>query len=129
MNLTGSRATLIANVCALVVAYVVVVEGAYIVHERVGVFRPNDYWAPLVPAFVMFIVRSRTLSFWFLFFYVALSIELFSRARSAYLGTYDYPGAKDPLEYVGIFFVVSVGCLAIYAGINVTRNLIRSTSL
>jgi hypothetical protein len=42
MNLTGSRSTLIAKVCALVVAAIVIVEGAYIVHERLGYYRPSD---------------------------------------------------------------------------------------
>jgi hypothetical protein len=36
MNLIGSRATLIANVCALIAAFVVTAEGAYVVHEGFG---------------------------------------------------------------------------------------------
>ncbi len=125
MNLIGSRPARIVNICALVVASIVLVEGAYIVHERIGIFRPFDYWGPFVPAFVMLVVRNRTFSFCFLLLYVALSIELFSRARSAYLGTYNYPGAKDPLEWLGIFFVFSIICLASYLGVTLLRAVVR----
>ena len=36
MNLIGSRATLIANVCALIAAFVATAEGAYVVHQGFG---------------------------------------------------------------------------------------------
>jgi hypothetical protein len=115
MNLTGSRKTLIANVCALIVASALVIEGHYIVQERLGITRPIDFWGPFVPAFAMFVIRNRIFSFCFLFLYIALSIQMFVQARSIYFGTYTYAGAKEPLGYMGLFFFVSIYSLAIYA--------------
>jgi hypothetical protein len=114
VNLTGPRSALIANICGVVVACVVAVEGHYIVQERLGIFRPFDLCGSFVPALVMFIVRGRIFSYCFLFLYIALSIQMFFQARIIYLGLYKWAGAKDPLGGLGIFFVVSLYCLAIY---------------
>ena len=116
MNLTGTRATLIANVCALVVAPVLVAEGAYIVHECFGYYRPQDIWAFLAPAIVMFIIRNWVYSYCFLVLHVALSIQMLLQARSIHLVP-DACGGRldDPLGNMALFFVVSVACLAIYA--------------
>jgi hypothetical protein len=115
MTWTDSRPALIANVCALAVASVVAMEGHYIVQARLGMFRPFDIWGAFVPALVMFIVRGRIFSWCFLFLYVALSIQMVFQARSIYFGVYRYAGEKDPLEYLGLFFVISIWSLAIYA--------------
>jgi hypothetical protein len=88
MSLTGSRATLIANVCALVVASAGIAEGAYIVHECFGYYRPQDAWGFLTPAIVMFIIRNRIFSFCFLALYVALSIQMLYQARGVGLVTH-----------------------------------------
>jgi hypothetical protein len=82
MNLIGSRSALIANVCALVVAFAVIAEGAYIVHECFGYYRPQDIWAFLTPAIVMFIIRNRIFSFCFLALFVALFIQMFYQAEA-----------------------------------------------
>jgi hypothetical protein len=116
MNLTGSRPILIANPCALVAASVVVVEMHYIEYERFGIIRPVDSIGPFVPAIVMFIIRSRILSYCFLLFYTALSVQMFFQARDVYLGAYRIPGAeKMPFSYLAIFLAVSICSLAIYA--------------
>jgi len=118
VSLFGSRATLIANLCALAVASTVIAEGAYIVHERMGYYRPQDAWGFLFPALVMFIIRSRIFSFFFLALYVALSIQMFLQARSIYLGTYEHAVEKGgPLGYLPLFFFVSMACLAIYVAV------------
>jgi hypothetical protein len=115
MNLIGSRSTLIANICALVTVPVVTAEGAYIVHECFGYYRPQDFWGFVFPVTVMFIVRNRIFSFCFLALYVALIIQMFYQARSIHLAPYacgDRLG--DPLGNMTLFFVVSVICLVIY---------------
>src|SRR5690349_15343261 len=115
MTLTGSRATLVANVCALIVAAVVAVEGHYIVNERFGIFRPFDAWGPFVPVLVMFIVRGRILSYCFLLFYVVVLIHMSIQAHYFYSGLYRIPRFEaDPLASVAIFFAVSLCCLAFY---------------
>ena len=118
MNLTGSRSTPIANVCALVIASVVIAEGAYIVHECLGYYRPHDSWGFFTPAIVMFIIRNRTFSYVFLTLYVALSVQMFDQARSIHVVP-DACGGRfgGTLEFLPIFFFVSIVCLAIYGPI------------
>jgi hypothetical protein len=116
MNLIGSRSTLIANVCALVVAFIVVAEGAYIGPGVLGHYLTHDAWGFFCPVLVMFIVRNRGFSFCFLALYVLLSIQMFFQARSTYLGTYVENDPKfGSLPFLPLFFVVSVVCLVIYA--------------
>jgi hypothetical protein len=129
MNLTGSRSTLIANVCALVVASAAIAEGAYIVHECFGYYRPQDIWGFLAPAVVMFVVRNRVFSFCFLALYVALSIQMLNQARSIHLVSYacgDRLG--DPLGNMTLLFVVSVICLTIYPAITVVNFIFSLVS-
>jgi hypothetical protein len=130
MNLTGSRPTLIANVCALIVASVVVVEGQYIVHEVLRYYSPQDIWGFFFPALVMFIIRSRNFSFCFLALYVLLSIQMLFQARSIYFGTYVNADPKSgPLSYLPLFFLASAACLLMYAGgalvCSLTRLMVR----
>jgi hypothetical protein len=110
----NKRATLIANLCALLVACIVVAEARYIVHAELEFDRPFDIWAPFVPALTMFVVRRKTFSYCFLFLYVALAIELLFQARTIYLGTYKWAGEKEPVGYVGLFFLISIVSLGIY---------------
>jgi hypothetical protein len=116
VNLIGSRATLNANLCALVSASIQTVEGAFIVHECLGYYLPQDTWAFFTPTVVMFIIRNRIFSYCFVALHIALSIQMFFQARSVYLGTYVNADQKfGPLSFLPIFFVVSAVCLAIYA--------------
>jgi hypothetical protein len=110
----SKRATLIVNLCALLVACIIVAEGRYIVHAELGFYRPLDIWAPFVPALAMFVVRRKTFSYCFLFLYVALAIELLFQARTIYLGTYKWAGEKEPLGYMGLFFLISIFSFGIY---------------
>ena len=118
MNLIGSRPTLIANLCALVLASAVTAEGAYIVHECFGYYRPQDVPAFFAPALVMFVIRNRIFSFCFLGLYAALLIQMFYQA--SLIGSYrEACGGRldDPLGNMVLFFLVSVGCLAVYLAI------------
>jgi hypothetical protein len=124
MNLIGSRSTLIANVCALVVAIVAIDEGAYIVHERLGYYRPQDIYGFLLPALAMFIIRNQIFSWFFLAIYIALSIQMFFQARSLYLGSYGNPFG-NPLGNFGLFFLLSLICLAIYAAVALVKFAAR----
>ena len=114
MNLTGSRPALIANICALVAASVVAAEMHYIEYVRFGIFRPTNSFGPFVPVLVMFIIRNRIFSYCFLFFYVALSIQMFFQA--VYLGVDKIaPSEKTPFPHLQMLFLISICSLAIYA--------------
>jgi hypothetical protein len=85
ISLTGSRATLIPNVCALIVACALAVVGYYNVHQGFGI-RTNDFWTAFVPAFVMFIIRNKIFSYCFLFLHIAVAamkLEVFTWAPSS----------------------------------------------
>jgi hypothetical protein len=114
MNLIGSRITLIANLCALFVASVVAVEGAYILSKSIGYVRPSNVFDAFLPAFVMFIIRISIFSWCFLLLYAALAVQMFYEAQLIFRGLYS-PGVEDPLGYQGLFILVATGCLAIYA--------------
>ena len=116
MNLTGSRPTLIANVCALVIACVVIAEGAYIVHAHYGYYMPQDAPFFLFPALAMFIIRNRKFSFFFLILYIALVIQMFVQAQSLYpSGPVQWHGKWGPLQFLPLFFLLSVFSLVGYA--------------
>jgi hypothetical protein len=125
MSILGSRSTLIANVCALIAALVATAEGAYIVHECFGYYRPQDFLGFVFPALVTFIIRNRIFSFCFLALYVALLIQMFYQARSIHLVPYSCRDRLgDPLGNMTLFFVVSVICLAIYPVIALVNFII-----
>ena len=75
MNLTGSRPTLIANLCAVVVASVIAGEAAYIEHKVLGVNASNGYWGAFLPAFIMFVIRNSVFCWCLLLLHVALAIQ------------------------------------------------------
>jgi hypothetical protein len=114
MNIIGSRSALIANSCALFLASVVAIEGAYIVHERLGYFRPNDYVDAFIPALVMFVIRIGLFSWSFLLLYVSLAIQMFYQAQLIHFGNYPYALGSEPLGYMAMFLFVSLSCLVIY---------------
>jgi hypothetical protein len=121
MNSTGSRSTLIANVCALFVAAIMVAEGGYIEitnHERPSVdnYLTHDAWSLFIPVLVMFIIRNRIFSWFFLALHIALSIQMFFQARGIFLGTYKHPPPwAFPLGYLVPFVMLSIFALATYA--------------
>jgi len=123
------QTTLILNICALIVASIVAVEGSCILQERSGVFggifRPLAYWGYFVPAFVMLIVRNRTMSLWFLFFYIVLAIEMYFKALAISSGTYKYAGHESPLGHIGLLIFFSLFCLAIYVVAGLKRIVTR----
>lgn len=115
MNLVGSRSTLIANVCALVVACADTPAAAFVVHECLGYYRPQDILGFFLPVLVMFIIRNPKFSWLFLALYIALSIWLFIQARRLYLGSCGPSFGKDePLAYFGMFLLLSAACLVTY---------------
>jgi hypothetical protein len=124
MNLIGSRAALIANICGLVVASVVAVEGSYILSKTVGYVRPSDIFDAFFPAFVMFVMRNSILSWLLLLPFTALAIQMFYQAQLIFYGKYSLGPAGEPLGYLSLFLFVSISCLAIYA----VATLIRFTS-
>jgi hypothetical protein len=126
MNLTGSRATLIANVCALAMACVAVTEGEYIVHGARGYYLPQDAWTYFVPALVMFIIRNRIFSCCFLVIYILNSIQMFFDVRSIFLGTYvDTSYKYDPPISNLFFFLFSIICFMAYGVVASLRSFSR----
>jgi hypothetical protein len=124
MILAVSWTTLIANICGLIMAFVVVAQGAYIVHECFGYYRPQDAPAFFAPAIVMLIVRNRIFSCAFLTLYVALLIQMFYQTRLIHVVPGACGGKDDPLGYMALFFVLSIICLAIYAVVVLIRFII-----
>ncbi|MEH2513951.1 hypothetical protein V1291_005305 [Nitrobacteraceae bacterium AZCC 1564] len=114
MNLTGGRTTLILNICALVVAAVVILEGASVIYRIYGSFALSDWFIALVPLTTMFVVRNKLFSAVFPFFYVALAIQMGFQASSVYSGAYKFAGEKYPFGFLTLFSMVSLVCLAIY---------------
>lgn len=129
MNLTGGRTTLVLNICALALALIITIEGAYIIYRIFGWYNRSDWIASLVPVLVMFIIRNRGFSYVFLFLHILVALALFSTSRHVYLGTYKSYGAKYPIQDVGYFFFVSLVCLAVYCAailvLFVARTLTR----
>lgn len=128
MNLTGSRPTLIANVCALILASAVAVETVlitdhYIAYGRKDIGSPGDFWVNFIPVLAMFVIRNRTLSYWLLFFYCLLSVSMFLDAQAIHLGTYRF--VRNPWGSLLLFSFVFVGSLAIHAVITLARILVR----
>jgi hypothetical protein len=116
VSLTGSHSTLIANICALIVASVVAAEGAYIESGDLARYLTHDAGGFFLPVFVMFIVRNRRFSLCFLAVYVLLSIKMLFQARNIYFGTYVETDPKfGPLSSLPFLVAVSVICLVVYA--------------
>lgn len=126
MNLTGSRATLIANVCALIIASIVIAEGAYIVRAHYGFYMPQDAPFFLFPALVMFIIRNQKFSFFFLTLYIALAVQMFVQAQGLYSsGPVPWNGKWGPLLFLPPFFFLSVFSLVVYTIYALTTSLAR----
>jgi hypothetical protein len=87
-----------------------------VVHECLGIDRPQDILSFFFPVLVMFIIRNPKFSWLFLALYIAPSIWLFIQARRLALETCGPPvGKGEPLIYFGLFLWLSLICLAIYA--------------
>lgn len=128
MNLTGSRPTLIANICALIVACAVALDQSliirhYIVYGRRDLGSANEFWVAFIPAFAMLVIRNRTFSFCFLMLYFLLAISMFLDVQAMYFGTHRF--VRQPLTSLAVFTFAAIGCLAIYAVIAFIRIVVR----
>jgi hypothetical protein len=130
MSVVGSRATLITNICALIVACPLAAEIAYIVHEyslhrEWGILGIDEaFWVAFVPAVIMFIIRNRLFSYCFLSLYIAVTILMLFEVESLYLGTYKPVGSDIPLGVMAPFYLLSLACLAAYPVISLIRIII-----
>jgi hypothetical protein len=115
MSVFGSRATLIANICALVVAAVIAVEAAYIVRKNLGNSMGGGWLVSFVPAIVMFVVRNSVFSWCMLFLYAALASQMFYQVYLIEVG-YQFPPLIKwgPLGYLTLYLLFSLACLALY---------------
>jgi hypothetical protein len=115
MKLTGSRLTLTANVCALVVATVVAVEGIYIIRKIDGHSWGSGWFASFFPAIVMLVIRSSVFSWLMLVLYTALASQMFYQVYLIQVG-YQFPPLLKwgPLGYLTLYILFSLVCLALY---------------
>jgi hypothetical protein len=128
MNLPSASSTRMVNVCGLVVAAIVAMEGFYVAHVRYGIFRPFDVWGPFVPVAVMFIVGNRKFSYFFLFLYAVVLFVMSYQVRFFYLGLYKPTRFEtDPLAPVALFLAVSICSLVLY-GVAVLIQLVSARS-
>jgi hypothetical protein len=117
MKLVGSRSTLIPNLCALGLASVGAVAGTYLVHKCLGYYRPTDIVADFTPVVVMFIIRNRIFSYFFLFLYAAPTSQILYRTQHLHVDFHAACGGRfeDPAGLLApTIFVLSIACLVIY---------------
>jgi hypothetical protein len=110
----GSSATRVANLAALVFAFLIVVESSYIEHRHWGYVLPSDTFLGFFPAIVMFVVRSEPFSFAFLLSYVFISIRLAFVVHGAYAGVDQITKGNNPLFILVLFCMITVVCLTAY---------------
>ncbi|CCD88891.1 conserved membrane protein of unknown function [Bradyrhizobium sp. ORS 285] len=115
MALFGSRLTLVANVCALLIVPMMIYTAGIITQQCRGYERPQDAPLYLLPAIVMIVIRRQLFSFCFLLFYIWQMTEMALQARNLGLGIQDCGDRLgEPLQYTLVLLIVSIICLAIY---------------
>lgn len=115
MDLTGKRATLILNICALVLALIISAEVTYITYYVYGRLPHwSDWVAGFVPVLVMFIIRSWGFSYIFTFLHFGIAIKYFFVSRSVYFGLLSGIGSKLPFFPLILLFLLSLVCLVAY---------------
>ena len=129
MNLTRSRATLIANVCALLVACAIFAEALYITREMDAYYHPGtstqaSNFLVFMPALLMFLVWKRSFSYCLLLMHIAVAIVTFLPVLAIYLGTYRHTPSEQPLMFVVLFLMLSLVCLAIWIAFFIVRAAI-----
>ncbi|MGJ4942908.1 hypothetical protein ACQR1W_20190 [Bradyrhizobium sp. HKCCYLS1011] len=128
VNLTGSRATLIANIIASIVAFMIAVEVTYIEDVQFGYVLPNDTFLCFFPAIVMFLVRNEPLSCLFLVIYSIIFIDLLFVARDLFIGISRFSKGNDPLLVLVLFAMATGACLIAYFLISLMRLAISSSN-
>lgn len=128
MNLTGSRATFIANISAAVIACAVLIEVAIIENARWGHVLASDPFLCFFPVLVMLVVRSEPFSFAFLLIYLGVLLRLSFTVQGILAGTYKFRKADDPLFILVLFTMVTVVCLAAYLVTALLRSIATALS-
>lgn len=128
IDLTGSRVTLVANVAALVVALVILVEVAIIENKHFGYVLASDPFLCFFPTMVMFVVRSEPFSCFFLFLHSLISIRLLFVALDVIAGADRIGKGDNPLFVLVLFEMATIVCLAVYVAVALTRLLFRGFS-
>ena len=128
IDLTGSRVTLVANVGALAVALVVLVEVAIIENKHFGHVLAADPFLCLFPAMVMFAVRSEPFSCFFLSFYFLISIRLLFVAYDVVEGADRIGKGDNPLFVLVLFGMATIVCFVVYVVVVLIRLLFTRVS-
>jgi hypothetical protein len=128
VKLTGSRATLFANVGALVLACAVFVEVVVIENARFGHVLPSDPFLCFFPVMVMFVVRSEPFSFAFLLAHFLISLRLFFTVHDVLAGVHRFSRANDPLFMLTLFEMATVVCLVVYVASTLIKSVVSSFS-
>jgi hypothetical protein len=125
----GSPVTLIANLLALFLAFMLNAEGSHIVHECSGYYPLLDWPLYFAPVVAMFVIRNRVFSIAFLALHVALWMQMFVQAGSIHIDPNACGGRIDgPTDYIKPVFVISLLCLAVYLVVSAIGALIRAFS-
>ncbi|QPF94751.1 hypothetical protein [Bradyrhizobium commune] len=124
VNPFGSRATFVMNVCALVLACVVLTEVAVIENQRFGHALPSDPFLCFFPALIMFVVRSEPFSFFFLLAHLLVSVRLTFPVFGIAAGTYKFSRADDPLFILVLFTMATAICFVAFVFVALIRFLV-----
>ena len=118
-DFTGSRATLIANIGAVVLAFMILIEAAIIVWRSFGYLATGaGALICFLPVAGMFIIRSEPFSFAFLFAHFVLVVRL----GFAIYNVETISKGNNPLFMIVLFGMATVVCLVAYLGISLVRT-------
>lgn len=89
-KICGPCVTFFTNACALVLAFIIAVEAAYIQHADLGYVLASDVIFCFFPAAAMFVIKSKPLSFVFLLAHLFISIRLLVVVRDISTGSFKF---------------------------------------
>lgn len=127
-NIFERRVTLIANICALLLACVIAAEVVYVEYADLRYVVPGDVMLCLFPAAVMFVIKSEPFSFVFLLAHLVISIRLFLVVRGISTESFNFTNGNDPLFILVLFGAATVICLAIYVLVALIKFIVSHLS-
>lgn len=125
MSLLGGRYVLIANLCVLLMACIVVVQTEHVVRVGLKVSNLPLIMMPLVPAIVAFVVRHIALSCVYLSIYVVISGYLFRNMWLIETGAIKKHNVRYTLLLEASFHIFALICVSIYFLVVVVRKILE----
>ena len=121
----GGRYVLIANLCVLLMACIVVVQTEHVVRVGLKVTNMPLILMPLVPAIVAFVVRHIALSCVYLSIYVVISGYLFRNMWLIETGAIKKYNVRYTLLLEASFHIFALICVSIYFLVVVVRKILE----